>query len=110
MEMGKVLPNSNFISDKNILDPSHSYKITEAYVYTNGNGTPCLLSFAYESEIGERVQGKEMIENIPANLELKPFKVQEKDYIWKISGNFKQGLLCSITFKTKLGKEETYED
>ena len=27
VEMGKVLPNSNFVSDKNVLDPTHSYKI-----------------------------------------------------------------------------------
>ena len=38
------------------------------------------------------------------------FKLQDKDYIWKINGAFKQGVLCAITLKTKLGKEETYED
>ena len=108
--MGKVLPNSNFISDKNILDPTHSYKIMEAYVYVNETGVPCLLSFAYESETGERVQGREMIENIPSHLELKAFSAPEKDYIWKIHGTFKQGVLSAITFKTKLGKEETFED
>ena len=47
--MGKVLPNSIFMSDKKMLDPSHRYKIVEAYVYTNASGVPCLLNFAYVS-------------------------------------------------------------
>jgi hypothetical protein len=68
VEMGQVLPNSNFTSDKASLDPQHRYKMVEAYVYTNGSGVPCLLSFVYESETGERVQGKEMVEQIPQNL------------------------------------------
>ena len=43
-------------------------------------------------------------------MELKAFSAPEKDYIWKIHGTFKQGVLSAITFKTKLGKEETFED
>ena len=49
VEMGKVLPNSNFSSDKTILDSSHNYKIIEVTVYTNATGVPCLLHFVYES-------------------------------------------------------------
>ena len=108
--MGKVLPNSNFISDKNILDATHTYKIVQAYVYTNSSGVPCLINFGYENQIGEKIQGRELVENVPQSLELNVFKVQDKDYIWKINGAFKQGILCAITFKSKLGKEESFED
>jgi len=45
-----------------------------------------------------------MVENIPQNLELKVFQLQHQDFLWKISGTFKQGILSSITFKSKLGK------
>jgi hypothetical protein len=47
MEKGKVLPNSNFTSDKPILQTNHKYKIVEAEVWCDGNGVPCLLRFTY---------------------------------------------------------------
>jgi hypothetical protein len=68
LEKGKVLPNSNFISDKPILHAQHKYKIVSAEVWCDGNGVPCLLRFTYEDEMGEQVEGKEMVENIPQNL------------------------------------------
>jgi hypothetical protein len=38
------------------------------------------------------------------------FKLKDKDYLWQISGKFTHGLLSSITFRSKLGKEQVYED
>ncbi len=51
-----------------------------------------------------------MVEIIPSNVEIKTFQLKEKDYIWQIFGKFKQGVLNSITFKSKLGREQTFED
>lgn len=58
----------------------------------------------------ELIEGGEMTENIPQNLELSSFKLKDKDYLWHISGKFTHGLLSSLTLKSKLGKEETFED
>ncbi len=110
LEKGKVLPNSFFSSDKTLLDVQHRYKIIEVNAYVNGSGVPCLLSFGYENEQGEHVPGRDMIELIPNSLDLKTFQLKDKDYIWQISGVFKNGLLNSITFKSKLGREATFED
>lgn len=49
MEKGKVLPNSTFCSDKNLLEPHHKYKIIEAEVWCDGNGVPCLVRFIYQN-------------------------------------------------------------
>jgi hypothetical protein len=49
-----------------------------------------------------------MVENIPQNLEMDVFKLQEKDYVWHISGKFTNGLLSSLTLRSKLGKESVY--
>jgi len=49
MEQGKVLPNSSFSSDKQILGTQHKYKIIRANVYINGSGAPCLLHFIYQN-------------------------------------------------------------
>ena len=51
-----------------------------------------------------------MVENIPQNLQLKSFILKEKDYVSRISGSFKQGVLNSITFHSKLGSEMSFED
>lgn len=51
-----------------------------------------------------------MVENIPQNLELKSFILKEKDYISRITGSFKQGVLNSIAFRSKLGSEISFED
>jgi hypothetical protein len=51
-----------------------------------------------------------MAENIPQNLEINVFKLKEKDYVWHISGKFTNGLLSSLTLRSKLGKESIYED
>ena len=45
------------------------------------------------------------MENIPQTLEIKPFTLKEKDYISQINGSFKEGILNSITLKSKLGME-----
>lgn len=45
-----------------------------------------------------------MIETIPSSLEMQTLQLKEKDYIWQINGTFKQGILVSIHFKSKLGK------
>jgi hypothetical protein len=45
-----------------------------------------------------------MIESIPGNLDMNVFKMKEKDYLWHISGGFKNGVLNSLTLKSKLGK------
>ena len=51
-----------------------------------------------------------MNENVPQNLDIKSFALKEKDYVSRISGSFKQGLRSSITFRSKLGSEATFED
>lgn len=78
--------------------------MVEVNAYVNGSGVPCLLSFVYENEQGEHIPGRDMIELIPNALELKSFQLKDKDYIWQISGSLKNGLLNSISFKSKLGR------
>lgn len=51
-----------------------------------------------------------MVESVPSNLEMSTFKLKDKDYISHISGKFSHGLLISLTLRSKLGKEITFED
>ena len=61
LEKGKVLPNSDFVSDKQLLDVTRKYKTIEVTVWTDPSGVPCLLQFAYQDQEGERVEGREMV-------------------------------------------------
>ena len=41
---------------------------------------------------------------------MRTFSLADKDYLSQITGKFNNGLLSSITFKSKLGKESAFED
>ena len=51
-----------------------------------------------------------MVSLIPNSLELTVFKMKDKDYISQIKGAFTHGLLNSIIFISKFGKEMEFKD
>lgn len=110
LEKGKILPDSTFFSDKNILEAHHKYKIIEVNVWTNPSGIPCLLKFFYENESGQKVEGNSMMSSIPNSYEINVFKMKDKDYLSQIKGVFSHGLLNSIVFVSKFGKEIELKD
>jgi hypothetical protein len=73
--MGKVLPNATFSTDKNLLTKA-KYKIIEVNVWCDPSGVPCLLKFIYENENNEKVEGNDMIAQVPQHLEFFTFKMK----------------------------------
>ena len=75
IQKGKVLPNSSFYTDKNLLSNKGKFKITQVDVWVDGMGIPCLLKFIYDGG-NQILEGTDMLPNIPNSLECSSFRVK----------------------------------